>query len=270
MRSVLIIMVNYGSYKEMNDYLISIEKAVAVVDKDIKVTVAIVDNTENNMLPVDYQSSILEVLVFPYNVNLGYMGGATRALEDMGKETVCKYDYVIISNVDIQLAEDFFVELLNVNSTGCGWIAPAVCRRSDGTNENPFMPVRPSRSKLKLICYIYAWPLAYRLMHLRSVIKRRFFNATQTTNDIYAGIGSIIITTKELIDKHYPYRFPAFMYGEEIYFAEIVRMSKLKTIYAPSVRVDDITGVSTNKLGLKRKCSMMRSGVSKMYESYFN
>jgi len=55
---------------------------------------------------------------------------------------------------------------------------------------------------------------------------------------IYAGHGSIMIFTKAFMMKNLDLEFPAFMYGEEIFFAELVRLSHLETIYVPNIYVE--------------------------------
>lgn len=59
------------------------------------------------------------------------------------------------------------------------------------------------------------------------------------------------------------------MYGEEIYFAELVRQSHLTTEYYPQLVVNNIGNVSTRFLGNKRKCQMSKVSLSAIRHLFF-
>ena len=267
------IAVNYNSYNELYDYIASIEAAASSSKSIVDVLVA--DNTIEHPVPIDVTKLNLKsinVRSYLFKENLGYLGAATKVLELIGKNCTMDYDYVIISNVDLKLSNTFFQELANINSDNVGWIVPSIYRIADNSNENPFMISRPSKLKLQLLCALYSMPNMYKLYHKFHKQKRVSVNnnVSNTEKDIYAGMGSLIITTKSLLDKYYPYRFPAFMYGEELFFAELVRIAGLRTRFYPQIIANDICGVSTGKLNIKVKCKMMKSGISRMLKEYFN
>lgn len=272
MDRILIIAVNYNSYTELYDYMASIDEAASNSKSIVDVLVA--DNTIEHPTPINVANLNLRsisVRSYIFKENLGYLGAATKVLELIGKDYTIAYDFVIISNVDLKLSKSFFQDLSNVNRDNVGWIVPSIYRIEDNSNENPFMTCRPSKLKLRFLCVLYSMPFMYklylRLHKQRRVASKHVYNMEM---DIYAGMGSLIITTKSLLDKYYPYRFPAFMYGEELFFAELVRMAGLTTRLYPQIIANDICGVSTGKLNTSVKCKMMKSGISSILKEYFS
>ena len=65
---------------------------------------------------------------------------------------------------------------------------------------------------------------------------------------IYAGHGSFMLFTNAFV-QHYPaLQFPGFMYAEEIFFAELVRIAQLKVIYTPQLRIHNIGNINTGEI----------------------
>lgn len=267
----LIICVNYNTYSNLEDYLQSID-ASSEQTKKLVLDVCVVDNTVENYKEITYTPQNFNLRVFPFYTNYGYFGGAIKCIEEIGENSMKEYDYVIISNVDVSLTSSFFNDLGAIKQDNYGWIAPKIIRKYDNSNENPFMPERPSKKKIQLLCFIYKHPTIFKLMNWYSLMKhkKRPASAVEKPRIIYAGMGSIFILTKKFFEHNYPLRFPAFMYGEEIHIAELVRKSGLLTYYDPSVLVWDVCGVSTGKLNIKKKCSMMYEGIHSMLVEHFN
>lgn len=265
MKKVLITCVNFNSYDVLYNYIDSIDIAASKVINNLSVTIAVADNTYNNYKEINKHTKYCTLTIFPYHKNYGYMGGAVQILKDMGRAQVLSYDFIFVSNVDISLSEDFFVNLLKTDTTNVGWIAPSILRNIDGSNENPFIVNELSKSQINFYILLYSCPILYGIyqklskkIHTRKYL---FRNGGYKKCDIYAGMGSIFIFTREFIEKNYPLSFPTFMYGEEIYYGYLVKTSGLKTIYEPSITVFDICGVSTGLLGLNKKCKMNKQSL---------
>lgn len=268
---LLVICVNYNSYSELQNYLKSIDLA-AKEFASYKVDVAVVDNTTENIQNVNIDYNYINVLLYPFHENLGYLGGAIKALENIGKDTYLKYNHVVISNVDVSLSSTFLEKLFLVKDENIGWIVPKIIRKYDNSNENPFMIERPSKLKLQTLCFIYKHPLLFRLLNWYSIKKHTQSVDTKLEHvqEIYAGMGSIFILSQSFMNKIGNLYFSAFMYGEEIHIAELVRKFQLKTVYIPDITVYDICGVSTGKLNISKKCEMMYEGIHKMLLEHFN
>lgn len=272
MKSILILCVNYNSYKELKNYLCSINAAAKSVTKILNVDVLVADNTIENIEEVGVNYIHITVKVYPFYYNFGYMGGVTQMMKKESKEKVLLYDFVIISNVDLKLAETFFVELLKINRCKVGWIAPKIITECTRKDENPHMIDRPTKLKIQLLQFLYECPmlysfytLGYKYMHK----KRKQISASYEERSIYAGHGSIMIFTKEVVEKYFPFVFPAFLYGEEIYFGELVLKLNLKTVYCPSVNVFNIGNVSTKFLGNKKRCKFSLESILALRREFF-
>ena len=265
--SVLILCVNYNSYEELNNYLESIDKACDFVNKKINVEVKIADNTHENLHKIDlsrYKS--FSSKKFLYNVNHGYMGAVMKLIKDTGEDNVKKYDYVIISNVDLILSESFFEDLFSTsNDNKIGWIAPQIFSLLENRDRNPKMINRPSLKKMELLLLKYKYPiLHYLYTYILYPFMGKKMESYNGNNSIYAGHGSIMIFTKEFMKENVSFKYHTFLFGEEIFFGELVKKSSLKVVYNPKIRVNDIDHASTSKLKSKDYFKMNYDSINKL------
>lgn len=272
MKKILISCINFNSYNELGKYLQSIDTATAFVRSNVKINVIVADNTVENYQAISTEYSNINVQVFPFHENLGYIGGATKMFEIIGEEKIKSYDYVIISNVDLTLDNNFFIELLNIDSSNIGFIAPRITTAKNNNEENPFIVKRPSSLKMWLLILMYKYPVLFALNKLkynRKKNSRAIICAETIQQDIYAGHGSIMIFTKDLVDNYFPFRYEPFMYGEEVFLAELTRLAKLKCLFSPTIRVYNIGNVSTKFLGNKRKCHMSADSFKYLHRTFW-
>lgn len=275
MNKILICCVNYGSYTELNNYIKSIDESASHVVDMCEVVVCIADNTEFSYQNIDIDTQSVLLKKFPYHKNMGYMGGAVQVLKDLGLEFVSSFDYVIVSNVDLEMPEVFLSDLIKCKSSKLGWIVPSIYRlRNNMSNENPFQLNKPSLYKLKFLIFLYKQTWLFdiytyiRKMQLAKCNNNKYIN--QAPFQIYAGSGSFMIFTKEMISKAYPLDFPSFMYGEELYYGYLVEKYNLKTIFYPKLSINDICSVSTGKLGSKMKYKMNYTSLQLLSKVIYN
>lgn len=272
MKNILILCVNYNSYEELGNYLHSIDVAAKKVCDLFVIDVFVGDNTTENQQQILTDYTFINVRVFPYYKNLGYVGCATTMLNEITHVAVSQYDFVIISNVDLKLSPSFFTELLVVNTDNVGWIVPRIFTPKRETDENPQMLARPSRFKYYLSRYIYILPFIHSLYayfgRFRYEDKKRL-SLDVLPIDIYAGHGSIMIFTQAFIKTLADFVYPMFLYGEEIFFAEKIRANQLRTVFYPAIYVENVGNVSTSLLGDKTKCKYMYKANSYNYKTFF-
>lgn len=262
MKTALITCVNYNSYEVLNDYIKSIDAAAMAVTNRLSVTVAVADNTVENYQDICVPVKNIKLQIYPYHKNYGYMGGAVKILKEIGEANAKKFDFVFVTNVDITLSVDFFVELLKVDTKNIGWIAPSIFRSYDGSNENPFILKMPSKLRMRAYIVMYSFPKLFGwYQNYTTKNRRNIKNVDSEPQTIFAGMGSIFVFTKAFINKCYPLTFPTFMYGEEIYYGYLVQKMNLKTLYVPNIKVQDICSISTSLLGIKRKCDMNKNSL---------
>ena len=59
------------------------------------------------------------------------------------------------------------------------------------------------------------------------------------------------------------------MYGEEIYFAELVRAVQLKTKYDPTLQIANVGNISTGLINQTQKSKWSKESLHALYTTYF-
>lgn len=246
-RSLAIFCVTYNSYSELKTYLTSIDVAASKVSSSLSVDVFIVDNTEECIENVDYMNtfSFIKCVFFPFHKNLGYFGGIKKGMEGVD---VKKYDFVALTNVDLTIAEDAFMNLSKMMiGEDVGWIATAILSGKEHRDRNPEVLKRYSKHKLHMLKFKFEYPIVD-FVYNHTFYKRKKFRKKFFAMDIYAGHGSFILLTRAYFEKCGMIDYPVFLFGEELYLAEECRKQSLRVIYRPEICIYDSEHVSTSKL----------------------
>ena len=243
MKKYLLICVTYHSDTELHNFVESVHRAAERVKTALQVYIEIADNGKEN---------------------LGYLGGALPIYNAKAQD----YNYVSISNVDLALAPDFFEQLLKIDDKGIGWIAPDIYTDKINRHENPCMLSRPTQRNFRIWNIIYSSTWIYRLYHalylLKSHQKKEYPACT-----IYAGHGSFMLVTKAFVDKNPEIHFPGFMYGEEIYLAELVRRAGLTVQYEPILHIDNIGNINTGTMKQSLKSRWSKESLGAIYKTFY-
>ena len=225
MKKIAVYCVSFLSDKERDTYLASIDVAVKRAADKVCVDIFVANKTKED--------------------NPGYFGAVKQLMEDMD---VTAYDYSIISNVDLTLAEDFFINLASYDCLeNTGWIAPRIWSQLEGRDRNPQRMTRPTRRKMQILKAFYQYPLLDTIYH-HTVYRRKKYNRQENPGIIYAGHGSLIILTKSYFEKCGKIDYPVFLFCEELYLAENCRQADLTVRYEPSIQVYDKEHVSIGKM----------------------
>lgn len=243
MRKYLLICVTYHSDKELQAFLESVRCAAEHVKGQMVIDIHVVDSGKDNK---------------------GYLGGALPVYNERAKE----YDFVSISNVDLQLAPDFFEQLLHIDTKGAGWIAPDIYTDKLDSHVNPFMHSRPTKRNFMIWNIIHSSTWIYRMYYALYVLKNKYAKAYPAC-DIYAGYGSFMLFTKDFVLHNPDLHFPGFMYGEEIFMAELVRKVQLRVLYCPTLHISEIGSVSTDLVNPKRKARWNKESLRAIYNLFF-
>lgn len=264
MINVVIVCVNYNSYSELERYLKSIDRAFVKTDK-INLKVYIADNSvqkESFSIKVNYE---YEIVLFPNN---GYFGSAFKIYNSV--ELVHESDYLIISNVDVQVDESFFKELANtVISSDIGWVAPTIYSIQEKRDKNPQRQKRPSYKKMKLLLFLFNHPVVESIYENSLYKIKNRGKQTQGECDIYCGHGSFIILTKYFINKFETLYYPCFLYCEELFLGELIRKKSLKVIYKPSLKVLDEEHCSTGTLSNEKYYAFNKDSLKYIMETFY-
>ena len=124
MKEIAIFCVTYNSYKELSTFISSVDKASKLVQGKANVSIFIKDNTSENYQSITPQSKYCNIQVLADHNNNGYFGGVRELMKGVDLN---KYDFSIISNIDLELDEHCFENLCNLNiKEDTGWIAPQI------------------------------------------------------------------------------------------------------------------------------------------------
>ena len=243
MKKYLLICVTYHSDKELHTFLESVHRAEERVKGQMVVDIEIADNGKDNK---------------------GYLGGALPIYNGRAKE----YDFVSISNVDLQLEPDFFEQLLRIDTKGLGWIAPDIYTDKINRHENPFMLSRPTKRNFMIWNIIYSSTWIYRMYYVLHRLKNKY-SKVYPAGDIYAGHGSFMLFTKTFVENNPDLHFPGFMYSEEIFMAELVRNARLNVRYCPTLHIANIGNISTGLINQSRKSRWSKESLRAIYKQFF-
>jgi len=230
MKKIAIFCVSYMSDKECNAYLASIDVAVKKATGTVRVDTFVARKTKED--------------------NPGYFGAVKQLMEDVDVE---KYDYTIISNVDLTIEADFFLKLADFDCPNdTGWIAPRIWSHSEERDRNPKILNRYSLKKLQILRLFYQFPILDTL-YTRTFYRKKKYES-HPAGETYAGHGSFIILTRSYFERCGKVNYPVFLFCEEIYLAEMCQTAGLKVVYCPSLKVDDSEHASTGKMSHRLYC----------------
>jgi len=248
MKKILIVCVNYDSYDHLTKYLNSIDNAKKKCSECI-LDIYIADNSSKKQeLNIDKYQSI-NIKIYPFE-NLGYLGGASAIINNE-IENILIYDFVIISNVDLLVEDNIFIKMLNFTADNdVAWIAPQIYSEKEKRDRNPKILTRFSKNKLHIIKIFYKFPFLL-FAYKKTIYKRKRKQITNIQSQIYAGHGSFVLLTKAFFQQYKKIDYPIFLFGEEIFFAELIKNVNLKVIYWPEIKIFDFDHVSTNKMNTK-------------------
>ncbi len=181
--------------------------------------------------------------------NLGYFGGAQRAL-DWIRGRALNPDWVIVSNSDIEIHQkDFWRELLHFPLDGApvGVIAPAILSLLGNEDQNPFYVQRPKARTMRFYRFVFshtglAWVYSY-LSVLKSLCRKWLAKKIvaaalpRTAMKIYAPHGAFIAFSRVYFERGCDFRHGAFLFNEEFTVAENCRAQGMRVLYAPTLCV---------------------------------
>lgn len=249
MHRYALICVNYNAYPHLTDFMKSVEAAAR--HSGFHVDIYVVDNSTERSGLSEFQdylaTSGLSATVLQSD-NVGYFPAAEIALRELAKSQR-DYDYVSVSNVDLQLDPAFFttLERMQVDSS-TGVLAPSIISNKRKSNLNPKIVNRPSRASLMITAAIFQYPWLFIAYQAISNIKSIVWNSRRSDPPefMYAPHGSFIVFTRRYLELGGNFSYPRFLFGEEIFVAESCLRMNLKIRLAPELKIHDIDHGSTS------------------------
>mgnify|MGYP001793735366 FL=1 len=250
---ILLLCVNYNCADTITNMLDTIS-----MQTRSRIEVVIVDNSGE----LDATSSCCVLpgfkrchLVSP-GKNLGYFGGAHAGY--LARDTENDADITMIVNPDILFSDDFFDVLSRQRDlwpADTGVVFPAVYDTHTKRDSNPFIRLRPSRNYLNTRIFFFGGGLRHQiwLWLYRQKAKRRkaapmVERSTEAVTEIYAGHGSLLMFLPAYFNKGASLAFESFLYGEELFVAEMCREAGLKCYHDTSLTTKHVSHVVTSTL----------------------
>ena len=78
-----------------------------------------------------------------------------------------------------------------------------------------------------------------------------------------------MLFTKAFVQQNPKLHFPGFMYGEEIFMAELVRAAQLKVIYTPTLQIHNIGNINTSLINQAQKSKWSKNSLRAIYKQFF-
>ncbi len=272
---LMLICMIYNNHREVADFVQMLSKLSKFEDT----VITLVENSAQ--ADPTFEESIrayANVVVYYPGKNLGYFGGAQFALESYKKNQPLS-EYVIISNSDINIEDQFFFEkILSLKlSNDVAVIAPSIISMLTNEDQNPGLEKRPASLKIHFLAWVSACPRLFFLYGLLNSWKcqlkgyvqnsKKFFKSS--ARPIYLPFGAFIIFRKRYFDRGLNYKTGFFLYQEELFVAEESRLAGLIIQYEPSLRVFHAEHSVTGILPTKKKANLFHESMKFCYLKYF-
>lgn len=231
-------------------------------------------------------SQLESVLLVEPGRNLGYFGAAAWGLDFYLKDHPLP-EWVIVSNTDISFPDrELFVKLNQLHgSNPPAIVAPDIVLQprgqlpSSGSHQNPFLAVRPSPTRMRILRALARFYAVYVMYEFASSLRYRVRNAWSQAVDrgsaltdavpIYAPFGAFIVFHRSYFDAGGSLRYPSFLFGEEIYVAETARSFGLRVMYDPRLRVKHHEHGTIGRVPSRRIAGYSRQSFDYLVNAYF-
>lgn len=281
MLHIAIVCVSYNSDDAALRFLKSVMQAKTKAYFLLNIQIILVDNTDRQSslgFFTDAKRVDKDILLVK-SENVGYFGGAQSGLAKLDPRLKAM-DYVIVSNVDLELDENFFMRLCQTNfADKVGVISPSIISQRSGTDLNPKIVLRPSVLRMRfteilfsnlISFYFYRFGSRYK-KYMRGILKRLWSNRVESldTRLIYAPHGALIIFSREFFRRGGNLSYPVFLFGEEIFVAETARRLGLDVCYERGLLSYDYGHVSTGKVSASNIRKLHLIALTYLRQKYF-
>ncbi len=250
---VVMVAVSYQAEEDTRRLVARVDELVgqALRQQEMQVALIIVDNSSATLAESPYRELAAQsiAVITLAQGNLGYFG-ACRAAHAWALEQKWSWGAWILSNTDLDITSaDFFRRVQEVGREARADLAvvgPRILSELSGTDQNPFMRVRPSRWRmgfyrwcfaLRPLAWLYQWAAILKSklrFHLRSSGRSQGLGEPEA---VYAVQGAMMIYLPAWFRAGLKFDHGAFLYGEEMTTAERARKAGLMIEHWPELVV---------------------------------
>ena len=237
---VLLLTVNYGDSKPTKNLINSLSNFK--INKNIKVLIADNSSTEKSKrdLKKIKKYSDLDIIISFNKENKFYWPAIKKLLEENISIKDNKYDWIIISNNDVEVKDkNFFKVLSKLDGKKFPVVGPKIINNK-GYNSNPFMIKSFSKlSKLYWKIYFSSFYIS-RILILAHKLKKMIMYTDivpDKTKKVYAIHGSLVILSRNFFEAGGYLDSNFELFCEELTLAEISKKINCNIFYVPKLKV---------------------------------
>lgn len=272
MVKVLIVCVNYHSEKEIVEYIDHLCNQTVYNRLDIVVCDNSCDEVKFLLLVSKFKN-IDNVFIYNPKMNLGYLHGINFGINKY-LETHSLPEWIVISNTDITYGTETFYEelLLNYpNGYNCV-IAPSIYARFKKEFQNPMLINRYSKLEMFVLTKVFKNRLIERSFNLGNNIRIKFIKHKKSIVDnqeIYAGHGACLILNKDFFNNGGNLNYGSFLFGEEVYIAEVVKKIGGKVYFDKRLKVNHNEHQTIGKVKSKLINKYYDDSMNYLYKKFY-
>ena len=280
--SVVFLLVHFHNQQQVEALLQWLSRHGTRLHAAARVQVAIADNSRD-WVHDQSQTKGISVSVYTPAKNLGYLNGLNFAWQALRRSADDLPEWIVLTNSDIELSDDYFSRLSVPRDAEIGIVAPSILR-ADGIDQNPFLARRPGRRRMSVYRILFRFAVTHWLLDRLATLRDRRrahaqerghandlqvdANSNQTVS-IYAAHGSHMIVHREFFQRGGTLQFAGFMYGEEIHLAEQAHRLGLNVVYDPSVVVQHQGKATTDSVPRDVRRRWKQQSATIVYDAYF-
>lgn len=263
------IIIYYDNKEEVEAYITNV---AAVSDEMLDIVVIVNKDTENSVAELENKLISMRISIckfINYGENIGYLNAMLFTIRNVEVE---KYDYVILSNTDIDYSQkNFFYELsYKEYPENIGAIAPSIYSSNDKSYQNPHYLNRIDKNHLKRLYYIFKFPTLGRLYLQLSLLKRKQKPKLKKGSCIvYSPHGAYMIFTKKFISLISDYTYGALLYSEESCIGELLIKNGMKCYYDNALEVTHHESTVTGSIDYKKRFDLWRKSIKVILDEFY-
>lgn len=267
MKKILNIIVYYDNDEEVDHY---ITQVMSISRQFVDIWVVVNKDEKGRLRELQSRRSGDSRITFiNHGGNVGYLNSLLTTIKD---RDISGYDYVILSNTDIEYKDpEFFNRILATEyTTDIGCIAPSVYNPNTGSYSNPHYRERVPEYKFKRIMRIFAFPMLADAYLKLAGMKAGSTKSTKCDSCyVYSPHGSYMIFTREFLSKIKGYEYGVRMYSEESCIGELLRREKMRCFYDSTIEVIHLESSVTGGMNQKRRFWMWRDSVRYILDEFY-
>lgn len=208
--------------------------------------------------------------IYNPNKNLGYLNGMIYGYRQYRKEKSA--DWIIMSNTDIVYdVWKFLSYLSNRKYEEDIWcIGPSIYADNRKSYDNPVAVERRKEKRIRRIIRMLRIPIINIFYVGLSDVKARIFPHQKGVSQfVYEVHGCFFIVRKELADLLIEKEFPAFLYSEELYIAEMCYQYGKKIFYDTELEVKHLEHSVTGLLKKRKIAKYVSESLQIMLDMFY-